>query len=341
VTAAAKKTPQKIGKYTLGKQLGHGAFGDVFQGTSKDGNFAIKILDPQAARDDESVERFKREAETARRLDHPNVVRVYDVGSSRGRHYIVMELVRGGSMRALLDARANPEAVLQVLTETAAALAHAHDQGIVHRDVKPENVLLTRARHAKVADFGLARATDQTSMTTDGRLLGTALYVSPEQCKGQRATGASDVYALGVILYEAISGERPFDGEQTIALIYQHAEVEPPPVRVRAPFPSSLGQLALACLAKDPRERPTMAAVAQRLAATRLVERRRFLRPAVIAPAAVGLLAVLLILVPSLLSPLCGGWFGGGAFRGLRHGAESVHGAIFGASHEAHPPKKK
>jgi serine/threonine-protein kinase len=343
VSAPDKKGLQKIGKYTLGKQLGHGAFGDVFLASWKEGNVAIKILDAAAARDEEAVARFKREAETAQRLEHPNVVRVIDVGSARGRHYIVMEVVRGGSLRELLDAGADPQSVLHVLAETASALAHAHDQGIVHRDVKPENVLLTRSRHAKVADFGLARAVDQKSMTTDGRLMGTALYMSPEQCKGARATGASDVYALGVLIYEAVTGARPFDGDQAIALIYQHAEVEPRTPRARPPYPPSLGGHPRPWHAKDPRDRPTMKEVAARLAATTLLRRRRFLRPAVIAPAALVLLVALTILVPSVLSPLCGDWFGGGVFRGWRRGAHAVHVAIFGGGgsdeHEAHPAK--
>src|SRR5207253_3146277 len=125
----------------------------------------------------EILARFKREAETAQRLDHPNIVRVHEVGSSRGKHYLVMDLVAGGSLRDLLRRGAPAEVLLSVLTDTASALAHAHAEGVIHRDVKPENVLLTRTRRARVADFGLARTMDQTSMTTDGRLLGTALYM--------------------------------------------------------------------------------------------------------------------------------------------------------------------
>ena len=197
-------------------------------------------------------------------------------------------------------------------------------------------MLLTRSRRARVADFGLARTADQTAMTTDGRLLGTALYMSPEQARGAKATTASDVYAMGIILYEAISGRRPFDAEQPIGLLYQHAEVAPEPPQLRRPFPSSLGQLALACLAKDPAARPTMQQLAERLEATRLVRRRRLWLPITLAAAAA--LLVLVIALPGVLSPLCGHWFGGGAFRSVRGRARRVHHAIFGGSEPAAKP---
>ena len=168
-------TGQKLGKYTLGELLGQGGYGDVYAGADKDGgSVAIKVLDATAARDEDIIARFKREAETAQRLEHPNIVKVIDIGSSRQKQYLVMELVHGGSLRRLLQRGAAPDKLLSILTDVARALAFAHEQGVVHRDVKPENVLLTKSRRAKVADFGLARAVDQTSMTTEGRLLGTA-----------------------------------------------------------------------------------------------------------------------------------------------------------------------
>src|SRR5205823_11618869 len=127
------KTGQKLGKYTLGELLGRGGYGEVYAASSKKGNVAIKVLDPLAARDDEVIGRFKREAETAQRLDHPNIVRVRDIGSSRGKHYLVIDLVRGGSLRRLIDRGADPATVLSVLTEVARALAYAHEQGVIHR----------------------------------------------------------------------------------------------------------------------------------------------------------------------------------------------------------------
>jgi serine/threonine-protein kinase len=330
-SAGKRSSGQKLGKYTLGEVLGRGGYGEVYAARGKEGTCAIKVLDPLAARDEEVIARFRREAETARRLEHPHIVRVRDVGSSRGRHYLVMDLVRGGSLRHSLDTGAEPAVLLAVVGEVASALAYAHAQGIIHRDIKPENVLLTRSNHARIADFGLARAMDASSMTTDGRLLGTAHYMSPEQAKGERATAASDVYAMGVMIYEVICGRRPFEADQTIGLLYQHAEVEPPRPEIRPPYPGSLGALALACLAKNPAARPTMAEIADRLAATRLVSPRRRLRIALVAVAAAVALVLVLAIAPSILDPLCGDWFGAPVFRGLRRAAHVVHDPVFGS----------
>jgi len=161
--------------------------------------------------------------------------------------------------------------VLAILADVARALTYAHEKGVVHRDLKPENVLLTRSGRAKIADFGLARAVDSTTFTTEGRLLGTAVYMSPEQAKGQRATEASDVYSFGVMIYEAVTGKVPFSGDSKLAFLYMHAEVEPERPVVQPPFPGHLGKLALDCLDKDPAKRPTMAQVADVLASTKLV----------------------------------------------------------------------
>jgi serine/threonine protein kinase len=278
-SSSAKRSQAKVGKYTLAQSLGKGGYGEVYAGVQKSGpRVAVKLLDPTLGRDDDAVARFKREAEMIQRLEHPNIVRVLDVGSSRNRHYIAMELVHGGSLKALMSRPLDPDRaakILQVLVETARALAHAHEHGVVHRDVKPANILLTRAGRAKVADFGLARAVDHSSMTTDGKVLGTAAYMSPEQARGKRATGAADVYSLGVILYEAATGAPPFQSDNHLGFLYQHAEIEPPRPVVRAPFPEAFAQLALACLAKDPAARPTMTEAADRLAAIELVRPRR------------------------------------------------------------------
>jgi serine/threonine protein kinase len=327
---APRSSGAKVGKYTLQSLLGQGAYGEVHLGVPSAGpRVAVKILSATAARNADTVTRFQREAATARRLDHPSIIRILDVGSSRGRHYLIMELVHGGSLRRLLErGTAQPARVLAVLAEVAAALAYAHAQGVVHRDVKPENVLLTRAGRAKVADFGLARTVDQSSLTTQGRILGTAVYMSPEQVRGQRATAASDVYAFGVMLYEAITGDRPFTADTQLGYLYQHAEVDPPRPVIRGSYPAALAGLALACLAKEPGDRPAMSEVAARLAAaTRVRPRTRRLLWLAIPLAA--LLCAAAIAVPALLDPLCGNWFGAAPFRLARRAAHDAHAAIF------------
>jgi serine/threonine protein kinase len=329
-TLAQRPTGAKVGKYTLKAVLGQGGYGDVHLGVPRTGSkVAVKILNANASRDEDTVARFRREADTARRLEHPSIVRIVDVGSSRGRHFIVMELVRGGSLRRLLTRDdAPPGKVIPVLAEVATALAFAHAQGVVHRDVKPENVLLTKAGRAKVADFGLARAVDQSSMTTEGRILGTAIYMSPEQVRGKRATAASDVYAMGIILYEAITGARPFNADSQLGYLYQHAEVEPPRPVIRGRYPAALASLAMACLAKDPDARPTMTEVAERLGAASRV-RPRAVRVVWIAASLLAILCALVIAVPSLLDPLCGDWSGAAPFRLARRAAHAAHAAAF------------
>jgi len=321
----------RVGKYTLRRFLGRGAFGEVYVGAPHKGSeVAIKLLDTQLARDTDVVARFQREAATASRLEHPAIVRVLDVGAARGRHYIVMELVHGGSFRRYLRKGGEPAQVIGILADVARGLAHAHAQGVVHRDVKPENILLTKSRRAKVADFGLARATDQSTMTTEGHMIGTAMYMSPEQALGHRASAASDVYSVGMMIYEAISGERPFSSETTYGLLYQHVESEPPRPRVRRPYASSLAGLAMRCLAKNPGDRPPMAEVAARLDEATLERTSRWWRVTAVSAGATATLFVLLVVFPGALDRLCTGWFGASAFRVLRAAVRALHVKIFG-----------
>lgn len=266
MTAAAPKptakrpTGAKVGKYTLTQVLGQGGYGDVHLGVSRVGpKVAVKILNAKSARDEDSVARFKREADTARRLAHPSIVRIVDVGSSRGRHYIVMELVRGGSLRKLLDRGDAPAIeVLSVLTQVAQALAFAHAQGVVHRDVKPSNVILSDLDgRAALSDFGLARGEDYSRLTRAGALVGTLDYLAPERIRGDDATPASDLYSLGCVLVECLSGEPPFGRRGPLQVGMAHLGEQPPdPLAERAEMPRELSAAVLSALEKDPADRP-------------------------------------------------------------------------------------
>ena len=222
---------------------------------------AVKILHPDLD-DEETGALFRREGRTAARLSHPNIVQVYDAGEDamEGRKvsYIVMEYVSGGDLKGLMNRRgALPEAMLARLgADVAAALAHAHERGIVHRDVKPQNVLLDERGNPKLTDFGIARALDTTQESRAGAYLGTAAYSSPEQLQGHRVTPKSDVYSLGATLYHAATGEPPFTGAP-IEVANQQVVRNPDPPRERgASMGEGLETLILDCLAKDPEVRP-------------------------------------------------------------------------------------
>jgi serine/threonine-protein kinase len=232
---------------------------------------AIKLLDPIHG-GTEIGDRFEREGRTAARLAHPNIVQVYDAGEGgfdgRETPYIVMEYVPGGDLKELIDERGKlPGQELASLgDEVCAGLTHAHERGVIHRDIKPHNILLDENGHAKVSDFGIARALDATQATRTGAYLGTALYSSPEQLRGEKATPKSDIYSLGVTLYQAAVGEPPFTGSTPIEIASQHVSKTPVPPRERgADISGNLEALILGCLAKDPDDRPTAEEVRSRL----------------------------------------------------------------------------
>ncbi|HYZ04912.1 MAG TPA: protein kinase [Rubrobacter sp.] len=260
-------------RFVLEHELGSGGMARVFLGRDEvlDRPVAIKLLNPVHGGTDIG-DRFEREGRTAARLAHPNIVQVYDAGEAefdgRETSYIVMEYVSGGDLKGLIDRRGRlpgPE-LARLGDEVCAGLVHAHERGVIHRDIKPHNILLDENGHAKVTDFGIARALDTTQATRTGFFLGTTLYSSPEQLQGQKVTPKSDIYSLGTTLYQAAAGEPPFAGQTPIEIASQHVSKSPTPPRSRgAEVSGDLEALILSCLAKDPDDRPTVEEVRSRL----------------------------------------------------------------------------
>jgi hypothetical protein len=250
-------------RFVLEREIGAGGMSRVFLGRDEvlDRPVAIKILNPDLEGSDVSS-RFRREGRTAAKLSHPNIVQVYDAGEGefegRETSYIVMEYVSGGDLKDLIDGRGVLSgAELARLSGAAAGLVHAHERGVIHRDIKPHNILITGSGDVKVTDFGVARALDATYATRTGSYLGTALYSPPEQLRGEGVTPKSDVYSLGVTLYHAATGQTPFAGTP-IEVASQHVSSEPtPPRRLNDAMSASLETLILGCLEKDPDSRPT------------------------------------------------------------------------------------
>ncbi|MEU5390227.1 serine/threonine-protein kinase [Streptomyces tibetensis] len=259
------------GRYQLEELLGRGAMGEVWLAADQllGRPVAVKLMRVGEATADE---RFRLEAQTAGRLNHPNVVSVYDFGSHDGQSYLVMELVSGWSLaqeRSLRQALP-PQEAAAIAAQVAAGLAAAHRQGVIHRDIKPANVMLSTDRIAKIADFGIARFADEAAgaLTATGKILGTADYLAPERALGRPAIPASDVYSLGCVLYELITGRPPFRGATSLTVVQQHVDAAPPPpVHLRPETPQALSDYVLCLLAKDPAHRPTAEQVADQLGA--------------------------------------------------------------------------
>jgi serine/threonine-protein kinase len=254
LTEAAGKIEQR---YEFLRELGRGGMGVVSQARDKllDRDVALKQLSqPVVDAEDDARARFLREARAASRLSHPNIVSVYDVIEDGNTLFIAMEYVDGRSLRRYLKEHPLPpfKIVLAVAVQVADALQSAHDKGVIHRDIKPDNILITRKGKVKITDFGIAHMTEST-MTASGSVMGTLKYMSPEQVRGEGVTAASDLYSFGVVLYEMSTGAPPFvDGELT----YHHVHTAPvPPREVNQKVPESLEKIILKCLAKDPGQR--------------------------------------------------------------------------------------
>ena len=256
------------GRYRLAGLLGAGGMGQVWSATDEllERAVAVKVMHPRTAAQHALVLRFRAEARMASELSHPGIVAVLDSGEDDGLAFLVMELVEGSTLAQVVSQRGAlaTAQVSHVMSQLAAALATAHRSGVVHRDLKPSNVIIAPGGRAKLMDFGIAKSLDGPSHTAAGQVLGTTYYISPEQALGEPVTPATDLYSLGVVAHELLTGAKPFDRGTPIATAL--AQVEDPPPPLPDSVPAGLTAVIMACLAKEPGARPSAADVVQQLA---------------------------------------------------------------------------
>lgn len=246
----------RIDRYNIQEEIGRGGMSRVYRahhpGLQRD--IALKILLTEITGDDVSVARFMREARAAAQLDHPNIVPIYDTGQDEGSYFIAMRLIEGSTLRELLGERELAiDEISDYLEQVASALDYAHERGIVHRDIKPENIMVDAQGHVTLTDFGIANLADEMSVTTTGAVIGTPVYMAPEQLRGEVATARSDIYALGVLVYELVSGSSPFAGRAPYAVMLAQIDEEPEPVHHRrADLPMTASRAIDRALKKDP-----------------------------------------------------------------------------------------
>lgn len=257
-------TPRKLSsRYELGEILGFGGMSEVHlaRDLRLDRDVAIKVLRADLARDPTFYLRFRREAQNAAALNHPAIVAVYDTGEAETEAgplpYIVMEYVEGDTLRDIVRSQGpmTPKRAMEVVADVCAALDFSHRNMIVHRDVKPANVMITRSGAVKVMDFGIARAISDAAspMTQTAAVIGTAQYLSPEQARGEQVDARSDVYSVGCVLFEILTGKPPFQGDSPVAVAYQHVREDPPlPSSVNSAVPPELDSVILKAMAKNP-----------------------------------------------------------------------------------------
>lgn len=247
-------------RYRIDTQVGIGGMGTVFSALDERLNrrVAVKVLKEELSSDPKFVERFRREARSAAALSHPNLANVFDYGEDGGRHFIVMELVEGRDLARLMreEGPLDLTRARSLAEQIAHALGHAHSAGLIHRDVKPQNVIVTDEDKIKVTDFGIARATGESTLTATGTIMGTAQYLSPEQASGETPGPFSDVYSLGIVFYEMVTGAVPFTGDSPISVALRHVRDEvPPPSTIDPKVPTEIDDLVATATAKQPEDR--------------------------------------------------------------------------------------
>ena len=244
-------------RYEIMEIIGEGGMAIVYKARCKilDRIVAVKVLKDEFDNDPSFVEKFKIEALAAARLSHPNIVNIFDVGQHKNKHYIVMEYVEGKTLQDVISAEGllTVTKAVDIASMICDGLQAAHEQGIIHRDVKPHNILITKSGIVKVADFGIAQAISKKTLTFNGQIVGTVHYIAPEQAKGEPVTPATDIYSLGCVLYEMLTGKVPFDAESPITVVLKHIHDEPvPPASKNPAIPSGLEGIILKSLAKNP-----------------------------------------------------------------------------------------
>src|SRR4051794_1853231 len=247
------------GRYLIERKLGSGGMADVYLAEDQElgRNVALKLLNERHANDDQFVERFRREAQSAAGLNHPNIVSIFDRGQAEGTYYIAMEYLEGRTLKELL-VRNGPTPVpiaIDYARQILGAIAFAHRNGIVHRDIKPHNIVVRKDGRLKVTDFGIARS-GASQMTEAGSIVGTAQYLSPEQARGAPVDARSDLYSLGIVLYEMLTGKVPYTGDAPVEIAMKHLTAIPdPPSKLRPDIPHDLDAVVMRALAKDPAQR--------------------------------------------------------------------------------------
>jgi serine/threonine protein kinase len=249
-----------FGRYEVIEQIGSGGMGAVYKVFDKTINemVALKIIRPEIATDKTVIERFGQELKTARKISHRHVCRMFDIGEEAGVHYITMEYIPGEDLRSLIKriGQLTVAKTIHIARQICEGLAEAHAMGVVHRDLKPQNIMIDREGNAKIMDFGIARFVRAKGLTTTGTIIGTPEYMSPEQAEGKGIDQRSDIYSLGIVLFEALTGQVPFEGGTPLSVAMKH-KMEPPPDprKLNIQIPGDLGNLILKCLGKEPEQR--------------------------------------------------------------------------------------